>query len=96
MSITKALLYKFSAAFYKVLIILFDILKGKWFFTLRSNESIKWNLLCRTQRTARQLRFATRESWSNFAEKISEELIIRLSALKRAFPMFLLWLLGSE
>jgi len=54
------------------------------------------NLLCRTQRTTRKLRFATQESWSNFAEKISEELIIRLSALKRAFPMFLLWLPGLQ
>lgn len=47
------------------------------------------NLLCRTQRTTGELRFVTRESWSNFAEKISEELIIRLSALKHAFPAFL-------
>lgn len=45
------------------------------------------NLLCRTQRTTGELRFATRESWSNFAEKISEELIMRLSALKHAFPV---------
>lgn len=48
------------------------------------------NLFCRIQKTTRELRFATRESWSNFVEKISEELIIRLSTLKRAFPMFLL------
>lgn len=46
------------------------------------------NLLCRTQ--LGELRFATGASWSNFAEKISEELIIRLSTLNCAFPMFLL------
>lgn len=46
------------------------------------------NLLCRTQ--LGELRFAVGASWSNFAEKISEELIIRLSTLNRAFPMFLL------
>lgn len=53
------------------------------------------NLLCSTQRTTRELRFVT-ESWSNFVEKISKELIIRLSALKLAFPMFLLWLSGLQ